>query len=191
MKTLGLALVLVLGACSSGPKHTVDNSLVEALPVAQQQKISRIGLAREDAQEQRTTAQAAQKRASEALKGAEEDFQNAKKSLKLAQAQVAAAETRQDLQEANVRLAKEQTDAAEQNLKLSAINWELEKAKAVQANGLKSPAEIGLSQFEQDSYEAQKKLTETNLRTVKYQETVSKLEKDLAEKAERVQALRN
>ena len=105
--------------------------------------------------------------------------------------QVDAAEARQELQEANVRLAKEQTDAAEQNLKLSLINFELEKAKAVQATGAKSSVEIGLVQFEKESYDAQRQLTEINLRTVKQQERVSSLEKELTEKTEKVQDLRD
>ena len=192
MKKLGLLSLLVLSACSSsGPKYKVDDSLVEALPVAQQQRISRIGLGREDAKEQREKALAFQGKAYDALDRAKEDFKNAKKGLALAEAQVDAAEARQELQDANVRLAKEQTDAAEQNLKLSLINFELEKAKAVQATGAKSSVEIGLVQFEKESYDAQRQLTEINLRTVKQQERVSSLEKELTEKTEKVQDLRD
>lgn len=191
MKQLGLLAVLILSACSSGPKYKVDESLVEALPEAQQQKISRIGLAREDAKEQREKALAFQGKAYDALDRAKEDFKNAKKGLALAEAQVDAAEARQELEEANVRLAKEHTEAAEQNVKLSLINFELEKAKAVHASGSKSPLEVGLVQFEKESYDAQKRLTEINLRTMKQQERVSSLEKELAEKVEKVKDLRD
>ena len=181
---------LALSACSSGPSLRVDSELVEKLPQAQQNKISRIGLAREDAKEQREKAARSETEAKDALNLAKQDRERAEKRLELAKAAMEAADAKEDLAEANVLLAKEMTSAADQNLQLSMLNYEIEKAKAVQAQGLKSPAEIGLLQFEKESYQAQKKLTETNLRTVTYQNKVSKLAKEYREKQEKVEELK-
>jgi len=178
---LGLA-ALCLAGCSSN-ELKVDNDLVEQLPVAQQQRISRLGLSREDAKEQQDKAQAT-------LDQAKQNRKTAERSLELAKASLEAAEAKQELEEANVKLAEQMKSASEQNLKLSMLNFEIEKAKAVSASGLKSPAEIGLTQFEKESFEAQKRLTETNLRGVEYQNKVTKLSNELREKQEKVESLK-
>lgn len=182
-------VALFLVACSSS-ELKVDNALVEKLPEAQQQRISRIGLSREDAKEQKDKAVQLQADANVAFENAKKARETAKRRLELAEATLEAAETKQELEEANVQLAKEMTSAADQNLKLSMLNFEIEKAKAVQSSGLKSPAEIGLIQFEKESYEAQKRLTETNLRSVEYQQKVSRLSQEYREKQEKVEDLK-
>jgi len=195
MRVCAVTFVVVVGllvtACSSSPVLKVDNELVEKLPEAQQQRISRLGLGREDAKEQKEKALRMESQANDAFDKAKQDRKNAELALERAKAAVDAAETRQELEEANVQLARAMTSAAEQNLSLSLLNFELEKAKAVQASGLQSPAEIGLVQFEKESYESQKKLTETNLRTVEYQNKIAKLTEELREKQERVRDLQD
>ncbi len=180
---------LSLVACSSS-ELKVDSELVEQLPEAQRQRISRMGLSREDAVEQKNKAVKFQTDANVAFDQAKENRKTAERSLELAKANLEAAESKQELEEANVQLAKEMTSAAEQNLKLSVLNHEIEKAKAVQSAGLKSPAEIGLIQFEKESFEAQKRLTETNLRSVEYQSKAAKLSKEYREKQEKVEELK-
>lgn len=191
MKRFSVYMVasLCLSACSSS-QLKVDNELVEKLPVAQQQRISRIGLSREDAKEQQDRAQKFESDAKDSYEKSKQNRKTAEKSLELAKANLDAAESKQEFEEANVKLARENASAAEQNLMLTMLNFEIEKAKAVQSSGLKSPAEIGLIQFETESYEAQKRLTETNLRSVELQTKVAKLSKELREKQKKVENLK-
>ncbi len=187
-KTIVTAVALLAGCSSSGPQHRVEEELVYRLPEIQQQKIARIGLMREDAQEQKEKALKNQGSANDALDMANKKAKAAGKNVEAARAVLEAAEARQDLEKAKVQLAEAATKAAEQNMKLSLVNYELEKARAVHGQGLKSSQDIGLIQFEQESYETQKALTETNLRTVEYQQRVTRLEKEWAEKNAEVQA---
>jgi hypothetical protein len=202
MRKLYLA-VLLAAACSSGPKYTIDDSVLAQIPLAEKQMIMAAQQEQNYAKEEMRKAEADYKQADRELDIADNEYKSSKLQVDSAELQKKSADASgdmnkkaqadRDLHVANLgkkaadakvdflskkrKWMKANMNAAEIHVQSADAKYELEKARLAASKGIKPKDDFNVMAFETESLEKNKKYSEEKLDADKMKADVDDLER--------------
>lgn len=212
-----LVLTFGLGACSSGPKYKIDDSVLASVPVADKAGVLSAQNEQNQAQAEVTKAKADLESAERDLDIAENEYKAAKLNLDTAKLNqkaadesgdvnrknsaardvhvadmgVQAADAKVDWLEKKVKWQKYTRDAAEAHTQSSAAKYELEKAKLAAAKNIKPSDDFNVMNFESESLDKQKRYSDSEMEADRLKPDVDGLERKYTALSQQYNDLKN
>jgi hypothetical protein len=204
MRQFAFAMVVALGACgSSGPKYTIDDSVLAQVPTADKNFMLAAQQERSIAQDQVLKAKADAAQADRDVDVADNEYSSSKLQVDSAEVQKKSAEATGDFNrktaaEHDVRVAelakdaaaskldwakerrswlRAELDAAELNVEAANAKYELEKARLASAKGIRPSADFNVANYERESLERTQKYSQAKLDADKKQSAVEEAER--------------
>jgi hypothetical protein len=208
MRKLILIPAVLLGACASGPKYRVDDKLLDGCNTQEKQGMlaaqNDLNVAKDEQRQAKVeldsterdldianneykTAKLQKDTAKLQLEGAKQSgdgnrVNGAERDLHVAEMGVKAADAKVDWLEKKYKYQKKWRDRAELHASSAASRYELEKAKLVNAKGIKPTGDFQLINFETQDLDASRKFSEMSLDADKLKAEALDLERKYQEK---------